>query len=100
MVRGGFFSHLDPNGFSLVQRLQLFHYITARVSWTVGENLGIGAGPASTPAALVNAWMASTEHRANILDAAFRQIGIAIAKGQPGSPGRGLTYTTDFGARH
>jgi uncharacterized protein YkwD len=99
MVRGGFFSHLDPNGFTLVRRLQLFHYITARVSWTVGENLGIGVGGASTPAALVNAWMASTEHRSNILDAAFRQIGIAITRGVPGSPARGVTYTTDFGAR-
>jgi uncharacterized protein YkwD len=49
-------------------------------------------------------WMASPEHRANILNPAWRQIGIA-AVNSPSAPG---TYgghdvtvvTTDFGVRH
>ena len=100
MIQGGYFSHDEPGGLGLVNRLQEFRYITPRVAWTVGENLGAGVGPAASPSALVAAWMASTEHRANILDAGFRQIGIAIAAGVPGSGPSGLTYVTDFGARH
>jgi len=99
MVAGGFFSHVDPGGGTLVDRLRRVHFITASVRWIAGENLGFGVGGASTPAALVRAWMASPEHRSNILDPSFNRIGIALAKGVPGAPGRGVTYTTDFGAR-
>jgi uncharacterized protein YkwD len=34
---------------------------------TVGENLGFGTGPFSTPRAIVKDWMNSPGHRANIL---------------------------------
>ena len=30
-----------------------------------------------TPRAVVNAWLRSSEHRANLLDAHFRDIGVA-----------------------
>ena len=46
--------------------------------------------------------MESPGHRANILRAEFREIGIGIAHGVPPTllPGeRGATYTTDFGSR-
>jgi uncharacterized protein YkwD len=35
--------------------------------WKVAENLGWGTGPTSTPRDIVERWMASAEHRANIL---------------------------------
>ena len=35
--------------------------------WTVAENLAWGTGAESTPRAIVESWMASPEHRANIL---------------------------------
>jgi uncharacterized protein YkwD len=46
--------------------------------------------------------MASPGHRANILRAAFREIGIGIAPGAPvvglsGDPA--VTYTNEFGTR-
>ena len=100
MVQAGFFSHVDPGGGTLVDRLRRVHFITASVRWIAGENLGFGIGGASSPAALVRAWMASPEHRSNILDASFNRVGVALVKGVPGASGRGVTYTTDFGARN
>ncbi|MEA2179945.1 MAG: hypothetical protein QOG77_3242 [Solirubrobacteraceae bacterium] len=35
--------------------------------WKVAENLGWGTGSESTPRSIVSRWMASPEHRANIL---------------------------------
>src|SRR5437763_1411054 len=52
-----------------------------------------------TPAqAIVNGWMNSPPHRANILHGAFRDIGIGIKLGAPGQGlSGGATYVTDFG---
>jgi uncharacterized protein YkwD len=50
---------------------------------------------------MVNAWMASTPHRANILDGKFREIGLGVVGGVPGRRrASGATFTTDFGVRH
>jgi uncharacterized protein YkwD len=35
--------------------------------WHVAENIAWGTGPNSTPRSIVADWMASPEHRANIL---------------------------------
>ena len=40
----------------------------------------------------------SADHRANILGARFRVIGIGIAGGTPPGAGAGATYATDFGS--
>ena len=71
-----------------------------RGNWTIGENIAWGSGALATPRAIVNGWMHSPGHRANILRASFRDIGIGIRLGAPG-PGLsgGATYVTDFG-RH
>ncbi len=39
--------------------------------------------------------MDSPGHRANVLDASYREIGIGVAS----APGARAIYTTDFGAR-
>jgi uncharacterized protein YkwD len=66
--------------------------------WTLGENIAWGSLQWSTPAAIVNMWMHSPGHRANILRPQFREIGIGIAVGAPQrGVGGGATYTTDFG---
>jgi uncharacterized protein YkwD len=41
-----------------------------------GENLAWGNGSFGTASAIVQAWLASPEHRANLLRPAFRRIGI------------------------
>jgi uncharacterized protein YkwD len=67
--------------------------------WWVGENIAWGSGQYSTPAFITNAWMNSPEHRTNILDPQFREIGLGILQGTPrsGPSTDGATYTTDFG---
>ena len=45
-------------------------------AWSAGENLAWGA-PDITAAQTVSRWMASPGHRANILNAAWRNIGVA-----------------------
>lgn len=48
---------------------------------TAGENLEF-EGDNETDGQIVNAWMNSQEHRANILDASYDQVGYGICTGQ------------------
>jgi uncharacterized protein YkwD len=99
MVARRFFDHTSPDGGTLLQRLHAAGWRPAG-DWTAGENIAWGSGDLATPAKIVNAWMHSPGHRANILSAAFTQIGLGIAAGAPmvGVPGTAGTYVTDFGA--
>ena len=99
MVLRAYFSHVQPGGTSLSQRLRRSRYITRRVSWIVAENLAYGTGSQSTPAVMVRAWMNSAPHRANILTGSFRELGTGIVRGVPGRPRAGFTYTSNFGRR-
>jgi hypothetical protein len=63
----------------------------------VGENIGWGQGPLSTPRAMVEAWMNSPGHRRNILADDYAEVGLGLALGTPESTTWGATYTTDFG---
>jgi uncharacterized protein YkwD len=99
MISRSFFSHVGRRGLGLVQRVRRVGYLRGAHRWFVGENLGFGRGRPASPAGMVRAWMGSTGHRANILEPRFRQIGLGVAAGTPGSPRRGATYTTDFGLR-
>ena len=64
-----YFSHQSPTYGSPFDMMKQFG-ITYR---TAGENIAMGQ---STPQAVVNAWMNSKGHRANILNASFTQIGM------------------------
>jgi uncharacterized protein YkwD len=99
MVKRRFFAHVEPGGVNLVTRLVRVRYLPKH-GWTVGENIAWGTGRMSTPRSIVRAWMHSTGHRANILNPAFREIGLGIHRGVP-APSRlgGGTFTTDFGYR-
>ena len=77
MVTLGFFSHESRNGTSFSQRLSRF-YARSPKGWTVGENLAMFSGVAPTAKAIVDAWMASPSHRANVLRQQFREAGVAI----------------------
>ena len=99
MVRNHYFSHDAPSGQSFVERIRATHYIPPGSTWSLGENLAWGESSLATPRQIVGAWMASPPHRANILTAGFRDIGIAVVPGAP-VPGKsdGATYATEFGA--
>ena len=101
MVRESFFAHQAPAGPDLAARLTRAGYVSrAATDWFVGENLGWATGTLATPRQLVAAWMASPGHRRNILEPAFRDVGIGAASGTPASGPDGVTVTTDFGTRH
>lgn len=100
MVDAKFFSHDSPGGASLLDRVRNRGY-NSRGGMTVGENIAWGSGSYATPAGIVDSWMKSPGHRANILRRGFKEIGVGVALGAPrpvnGSPA--ATYTTDFGTR-
>jgi uncharacterized protein YkwD len=101
MVARRFFDHVSPGGGTMLQRIKAAGWIAASGSWTAGENIAWGSGSRGTPAAIVDSWMRSAGHRANILNRAFVEVGIGIASGAPrtGSSGSAGTYVTDFGSR-
>lgn len=93
MVRSHTFQHGDFMG-----RIEQTGYLASAAVWTVGENLAWGGGTVAAPASIVDMWMHSPGHRANILSRGYREVGIGIVNGTPnGVPGS--TYTTDFGRR-
>jgi uncharacterized protein YkwD len=83
MVHRGYFDHG-----AFVQRLRNFG---VRAPY-VGENLAFGTKPLGA-AAIVQMWMASAPHRLNLLDPAFRRIGIGVAGGTT------KMVTADFAGR-
>jgi uncharacterized protein YkwD len=95
MVAGRFFAH-EAGSSTVTSRIKKTGYI--RGSWSIGENIAWGSGALATPQAIVNGWMHSPGHRANILHGAFKDIGIGIKIGAPGQGlSGGATYVTDFG---
>ena len=99
MVSETFFAHVAPDGAVLIQRVRAAGYLRAAGRYLVGENLAWEPPVRSSARSIVSAWMHSAGHRATMLDARFREIGIGIATGTPGA-GRGVTVTADFGVRH
>lgn len=96
MVARRFFDHVSPGGGTFMDRIKAAGWLPSG-SWTAGENIAWGSGDLATPASIVDGWMHSPGHRANILNGAFTQIGIGIADGAPqaGVDDAG-TYVTDF----
>jgi uncharacterized protein YkwD len=96
MVTEGFFAHASADS-TLTSRVTAAGYLPAE-KWRLGENLAWGDLDHGTPAQIVQDWMNSEGHRANMLDPAFRDVGIGIVVGRPGAPiGDSATYTADFG---
>ncbi len=75
MFRQQYFEHVSPDGKhpSDVISATSYEYLV------VGENLALGNY--ENDEALVEAWMNSPGHRANILDGKFEEIGVAVGKG-------------------
>src|SRR3954465_12357552 len=100
MVSEHFFAHDTPEGKTVVDRVQPTGYIPNSGDWVVGENLAWGSGALSTPQAIVNGWMNSPGHKANILAPDYKDIGLAVAMGAPSTSLTGGTvYVNDFGAK-
>jgi uncharacterized protein YkwD len=102
MADDDYFEHDGPNGDTPLSRMIAAGYNPSggNVGYEIGENIGWGTLSLGTPRAIVAAWMASPGHRANILDAHFRDTAVGISPHVPSSLSGGQTggiYTQDFG---
>ena len=102
MVEGGYFGHESPNGSSFLSRITSYYPRGRYRYYSVGENLLWTMSPLSSQA-MVERWMKSPEHRANLLDPTWRQVAVG-ALSVPAAPGifgnRPVTVVTvDFGVR-
>ena len=99
MVDEGYFDHTAPDGTTFVDRILGAGYAKRNGDWTIGENLAWGTGDLSTPAGVMQAWMSSAGHRANILKRSYKELGIGIRLGVPNDAGVGATFSAEFGAK-
>jgi uncharacterized protein YkwD len=90
MLRGGYFAHGDFG-----RRMTAFHVLGP----TAGENLAWGDGTYATPGSIVAEWLASPEHRANLLRPGFARVGIGLARGTFLGNGGATVVTADFAGR-
>jgi uncharacterized protein YkwD len=94
--------HDGPQGETPSSRMRAAGYIySSRMGYEVGENIGWGTLWLATPRAIVAGWMASPGHRAEILDAHFRNTAVGVCPHPPSSLAggqAGAIYTQDFGA--
>lgn len=101
MLERGYFAHDSLDGTPFRLRLLRF-YPPRRPLWAVGENLLWSARGLAAQGAL-RRWLASPQHRANLLDLRWREVGIAAirADGAPGVYGGQavIVLTVDFGVR-
>jgi uncharacterized protein YkwD len=102
MGQVGYFKHESADGSAFWKRVEKFYPSKGTRYWAVGENLLWSSPDVDGPGAL-KLWMESPEHRANILTAKWREIGISALQ-VPAAPGTfsGLDVTiltTDFGVR-
>ncbi|MFI2206594.1 sigma-70 family RNA polymerase sigma factor [Streptomyces sp. NPDC020192] len=87
MAARSYFDHVSPDGTDPGQRITAAGY-----HWsTYGENIAQGQ---PTPQAVMDAWMNSPGHRANILNCGFKELGVGVHNGSGGP-----LWTQDFGAK-
>jgi uncharacterized protein YkwD len=99
MIARRYFEHTAPGGVTMVDRILRARYARSDRGWAFGENLAWGTGRRATPRGVMQAWMASPGHRANVLRRGYRELGIGVVTGIPSGGGNGATYTADFGVR-
>lgn len=70
-----YFAHASPVGNDMIALAKKYQYAYR----FIGENIAMGNY--ATSAAMVDGWMNSPGHRANILNTNYKEIGIAVGKG-------------------
>lgn len=92
MAARSFFSHTNPDGLGPGDRIDASGYPYR--SWA--ENIAAGQGSA---AEVMNGWMNSSGHRANILNCGLEELGVGYAEGPAMDRIPGRFWTQVFGAR-
>jgi uncharacterized protein YkwD len=90
MLRRNYFAHGD-----FAARMAAFHVQGP----TAGENLAWGSGPFGRAGTIVREWLASPEHRANLLRPGYARIGIGLVRGSFLGTGGATVVTADFAGR-
>ena len=85
MAARNYFSHTTPEGVQFGTRIRNAGYRFA----SAGENIAKGQ---RNPAEVMNGWMNSAGHRANILNCDFKHLGVGVAADSNGS----LVWTQNF----
>lgn len=78
MINKNYFSHQSPTYGSPFNMMESFGL---RFS-SAGENIAMGQ---RTPAEVMNSWMNSPGHRANIMNPSYTEIGVGLAKNKNGT---------------
>jgi uncharacterized protein YkwD len=102
METDGYFAHNSFDGTAFWKRIQRFYPSTSFGFWSVGENL-LWSSPGVDAEGALTMWLNSPEHKRNMLDPSWREIGVSAVH-EEAAPGvyDGLAVTivtTDFGVR-
>ena len=78
MIEKGYFDHTSPTYGSPFDMMKTFN-----ISYkAAGENIAMGQ---KTPSEVMNSWMNSSGHRANILNSTYTELGVGIQKDSNGT---------------
>ncbi|MGB5952202.1 MAG: cell wall-binding repeat-containing protein, partial [Ornithinimicrobium sp.] len=78
MIARNYFSHTSPDGGTMSDRVNASSY-----QWRgLAENIAFGQ---RTPQEVVTAWMNSSGHRRNILNCAYKDLGVGLSYGANGT---------------
>ena len=91
MAAQNYFSHTSKDGRTFSQRITNAGYTPYR---TIGENIAAGQ---TTPQAVVDGWLKSEGHCRNIMNPAFKELGVGYA--YAGTSTYKHYWVQDFGAR-
>jgi uncharacterized protein YkwD len=87
MAMRNYFSHFNPEGFTVAERLN-----RTRIEWSaVGENIAIGDDAVGIHLGFMSEQPFEQNHRANILSAQFTHCGIGIIR-----PADGLFFVSEI----
>ena len=99
MVTRGYFDHVSPDGSTPRMRVRATGYRGRTGRFRTAETIAWGSGEMATPESIVSGWLRSSEHRAILLSPLYREVGIGLAIGAPGTGEVGATVAADFGTR-
>jgi uncharacterized protein YkwD len=97
ILRCNQFSH-DACGRDFTYWMRRAGYMNAKC-WWAGENLAWGTGSLGSARSIMQAWLRSPEHRANLLSTNFSQYGISLRVGGLSGNSNAHVWVNHFG-RH
>jgi uncharacterized protein YkwD len=102
MAQNGYFEHRSADGSPFWKRIERYYPSGRSSVWKVGENL-LWLSPSVDAPTTLRMWMESPEHRRNVLDHSWHEVGISTLH-VSAAPGffHGLEVTivtADFGFR-